>query len=260
MTRIFKRIAVAAALLAAFSVSDVSKSWAASKATPPPPQDWSFSGVFGTFDRAQLQRGYLVYREVCAACHSMKQVYFRHLVDIGLSENAIKAIAAEFEVAGEPDEDGEPTDRPAQLFDRLPSPYANDNEARSANNGALPPDLSLIAKSRVGGSDYIHALLTGYLEKAPAGVTMGEGMNYNTYFAANQIAMAPPLVEDGVEYEDGTKASIDQQARDVAAFMTWAAEPEMEERKRMGIKVLLFLIILTAMLYAVKRRVWSDLH
>ncbi len=225
-----------------------------------PARDWSFQGMFGTFDRGAAQRGFQVYQEICAGCHSLRLVAYRNLSGIDLSEDQIKAIAAEFEVTDGPNDEGEMFQRPARPSDRFVSPFANANAARAANNGALPPDLSLMTKARKGGADYLHALLTGYKEEPPAGFKLGEGMNYNAYFPGNQIAMAPPVSDDAVEYADGTKASADQIASDVTTFLSWAAEPELEERKRMGIKVLLFLFVFTAMLYALKRQVWRDQH
>ncbi len=221
-----------------------------------PEQHWSFDGVFGSFDRAALQRGFQVYQEVCAGCHGVKYIAFRNLTEIGLSEDQVKAIAAEYEVEDGPDDDGEMFERPAILSDIFPLPFANDNAARASNNGALPPDLSLIAKSRTGGPDYLHALLVGY-EDAPDDVMLNEGMSYNRYFRGNQIAMPPPLDDDVVEYTDGTPATVDQMASDVVNFLMWAAEPKLEVRKRMGIKVILFLLVLTALFYASKRKVWS---
>ena len=226
----------------------------------PEARDWSFHGMFGTYDRGALQRGFQIYREVCAACHSMSLVAYRNLAGIGLSEDQIKAVAAEYEVTDGPNEEGEMYSRPAKPSDRFVAPFANDNAARASNNGALPPDLSLMTKARKGGPDYLYALLTGYKEESPEGVTLMEGMQYNLYFTGNQIAMAPPLADDAVEYQDGTKPTLAQLAQDVTTFMNWAAEPELEERKRMGIKVLLFLIVLTAMMYALKRQVWRDQH
>ncbi len=232
----------------------------AAEGNKPPSRDWSFNGLFGTFDRGAVQRGFQVYQEVCAGCHSLKLVAYRNLTGIGLGEDQIKAIAAEFEVTDGPNDEGEMFQRPARPSDRFVKPFANDNAARAANNGALPPDLSLVTKARKGGADYVHALLTGYKEEPPAGVKLSEGMNYNVYFPGNQIAMAPPVADDAVEYADGTKATADQIASDITTFLAWAAEPELEERKRMGIKVLLFLLVLTAMLYALKRQVWRDQH
>ena len=219
-------------------------------------QNWSFDGVFGKFDKAALQRGFQVYKEVCAGCHGLEYIAFRNLTELGLNVDQVKAIAAEYEVEDGPDDEGEMFTRPAILSDILPSPFANDNAARASNNGALPPDLSLIAKARTGGPDYLHALLTGYVD-APADVKINEGMSYNPYFPGNQIAMPPPIDDDAVEYTDGTPATVDQMSLDVVQFLMWAAEPKLEIRKRMGIKVILFLRVLTALFYASKRKVWS---
>ncbi|HEX7005537.1 MAG TPA: cytochrome c1 [Alphaproteobacteria bacterium] len=222
-------------------------------------QHWSFSGLFGTFDQAQLHRGFEVYNNVCAACHSLRLVAYRNLSAVGLSEEEIRTLAAAKEVPGEPDDAGEPTTRPALPSDRIVPPFSNENAARAANNGALPPDLSLIVKARLGGADYIYSLLTGYTEP-PADFKLQEGLHYNAVFAGHQIAMPPPLNDGQVQYADGTEATVDQMARDVTAFLAWAAEPELEARKRLGVKVVLFLILLTAMLYAIKRKVWADVH
>jgi len=233
---------------------------AAASKEPLPARNWSFDGMFGTFDRGSVQRGLQVYLEVCSSCHSLKLVAYRNLTGIGLKEDQIKTIAAEFEVTDGPNAEGEMFERPAKPSDRFVSPFPNDNAARASNNGALPPDLSLMVKARKGGADYLHALLTGYKEEPPAGVKLGEGMLYNVHFPGNQIAMSPPLSDDAVEYADGTKASVEQLATDISTFLAWTAEPELEERKSLGIKVLLFLIVLTGMLYALKRQVWADQH
>lgn len=231
---------------------------AAGGGVEPPRLDWSFNGMFGTFDRAALQRGYKVYKESCAACHSMKYVAFRNLVDIGFTEAEAKALAEEYEVAGEPDEFGDPTTRPARLADAFPSPFPNEQAARAANGGALPPDLSLITKNRDYGPDYIYALLTGYGDP-PEDLNMVPGMNYNTYFPGQQIAMAPPLFDDLVEYGDGTVATVDQMANDVTVFLHWAANPELERRHQLGFQVMVFLILLTVLFWFVKQRVWRRL-
>ncbi|MQA64796.1 MAG: cytochrome c1 [Alphaproteobacteria bacterium] len=232
---------------------------AASEAPVPPAQSWSFSGPFGTYDRAALQRGFQVYKEVCAGCHSLRHVYYRDLAALGYNEDEIKAIAASVEVQDGPNDQGEMFTRPGRPYDRFKSPFPNDNAARAANNGALPPDLSVITKARPHGHDYLYALMTGYKEP-PADMKMTEGMQYNTAYAGNQIAMVPPLSEGSIEYKDGTKATVPQMARDVTVFLAWTAEPEMEERKRLGYKVLLFLLVLTGVLYAAMRRVWSKVH
>jgi ubiquinol-cytochrome c reductase cytochrome c1 subunit len=226
-----------------------------------PREHWSWDGIFGTYDRAQLQRGFQVYKEVCAACHSLNLLSYRNLMEIGFSEDQVKQIAKGDLILDGPNDEGEMFERPGILSDRFKAPFPNDQAARAANNGALPPDLSLITKARIGGADYIYALLTGFGD-APAEMKMNEGMNYNKYFLAGQfqIAMPPPLSDGVVTYADGTEASADQMARDVSAFLTWAAEPEMEARKRTGIKTILFLIVLTGLLYAAKRKVWASLH
>ena len=229
-------------------------------ADKPEARDWSFQGLFGTYDRGAQQRGFQIYKEICSSCHSLSLVAYRNLDGIGLKEDQIKAVAAEFEVTDGPNEEGEMYTRPARPADRFAAPFANDNAARAANNGALPPDLSLMTKARKGGADYLYGLLTGYKEEPPAGFNLMDGLNYNLYFPANQIAMAPLLADDAVEFADGTKATVAQMAEDVTTFLAWAAEPEMEERKRLGVKVLLFLIVLTGMFYALKRQVWKDQH
>lgn len=224
-----------------------------------PTQKWAHTGFFGTFDRAELQRGYQVYKEVCAACHAMHQIRFRNLAGIGLSEAEIAAIAKEYEVTDGPNDEGEMFQRPARPSDRFKSPFPNQQAARAANGGAYPPDLSLIVKNRVGGENYIYALLTGYKETPPAGVTLMEGMNYNDWFPGHQIGMAPPLSDDRVQYADGTKATLAQQAHDVSVFLTWASSPHLEARNSLGVKVMIFLIILAGLLYATKRKVWRDI-
>ncbi len=222
-------------------------------------RDWSFGGIFGTFDRGALRRGLQIHREVCAACHSLDLVAYRNLSDVGFGEDEVKAIAAEYEVVDGPNEEGEMYTRPALPSDRFVAPFPNEQVARIANSGALPPDLSLITKARKGGPDYIHALLVGYVDP-PEGFELTEDLFYNAAFPGHQIRMMPPLFEGAVEYADGTHASLDQMASDVVTFLAWAAEPELEARKRLGVKVLLFLIVFTALLYAVKRQVWSALH
>lgn len=248
-------VGACAVLLLAIAVPGA---YAAGDAVKPPPQKWSFQGLFGTFDRAALQRGFEVYNGVCAACHSLRLVAYRNLMEIGFTEDQVKKIAAAKEVTDGPNDEGEMFQRPARPSDKFVKPFPNEQAARAANNGAYPPDLSLIVKARVGGADYLHALLTGYKEP-PADVKMSEGMYYNVYFPGNQIAMAPPLAEGVVEYADKTKATVSQMAHDLTTFLAWAAEPETEDRKRIGIKAILFLIVLTGMLYAIKRKVWSDL-
>jgi ubiquinol-cytochrome c reductase cytochrome c1 subunit len=245
---------------------------------------WSFNGPFGTFDQAQLQRGYKVYREVCSACHAMHLVSFRNLGDKGgpfwsaehknPNDNPwVKAIAKDYEVADIDSETGDAIKRPATSADRFPSPFANEAAARANNGGALPPDMSLLAKARTGGPDYIYSLLTGYHEP-PAGLKVGANQHYNPYMAGDLtaawsgphdkvpaggfIAMAAPLKDGLVTFDDGTKSTVDQQAKDVSAFLMWAAEPKLEERKKMGFVVILYLLLFSGLLYASYRKVWKN--
>lgn len=220
---------------------------------------WSFQGLFGTFDRATLQRGFQVYKEVCAGCHALDYMYYRNLQQIGFTEEQVKKIAAEVDVEDGPNDEGEMFERPGRPGDRFLAPFANEKAARAANGGAFPPNLSVITKARVDGVNYSYGVMVGYKDP-PADKKIEEGMHYNTAFAGHQIAMPPPLSEGAVEYADGTKATVDQMAKDVTTFLAWAAEPELEERKRMGIKVILFLLVLTGLLYAYKRKVWADVH
>ena len=231
----------------------------AQEAPSPPHQDWSFNGPFGTFDRAAAQRGFQVYQEVCAACHSMNLVHYRDLSGIGLSPEQIKAIAASVTVPGGVNDQGDPFTRPGLPSDRFKAPFPNDNAARAANNGALPPDQSVLEKAREGGADYIDAVLTGYADPPPD-MKMSAGMNYNKYFPGHQIAMPQPLHDDQVTYADGTKATVAQMSHDVTTFLTWTANPEMEARKRMGVKMVIFLVLLTGLTYSVKRKIWSKVH
>ncbi|NQU58089.1 MAG: cytochrome c1 [Rhodospirillales bacterium] len=223
-------------------------------------QDWSFDGIFGTYDRGALKRGFQIYSEVCVSCHSLNYVAYRNLMDIGFEEENVKVIAAEFEVEDGPNDEGEMYLRPARPSDRFVAPYANEKASRAANNGAFPPDLSLMAKARKGGPDYLYGLLTRYHEEPPEGMELADGMSYNEVFSGHQIAMAPPLDDEAVEYEDGTPATLVQHAKDVTTFLAWAASPEMEHRKRLGIKVMLFLFVWTGMLIALKKKIWAKLH
>lgn len=242
-----------------FAALGVAPVQASESGATPPHREWSFSGLRGTYDRNQLQRGLQVYREVCAACHGLSRVYFRNIEHLGYSEEQIKSLAAEYTVVDGPNDEGEMFDRPGRPSDHFVGPYANDQVARASNNGALPPDLSLMATARPGGADYLAALLTGYTEP-PAGVEVMPGMYYNEYFPGHQIAMPKPLADGQVTYADGIEATTDQMAQDVSAFLTWAAEPHLEDRKRMGMKVVIFLTIFAFILYRVKRKVWSDVH
>ncbi|MCW3477578.1 cytochrome c1 [Limobrevibacterium gyesilva] len=249
-------LAAIAALAAAVSIGPARAEEVTT--APLPHQRWTFDGPFGTYDRAAAQRGFQVYKEVCANCHSLKLGYYRDLKGIGLSDGQIAAIAASVSVPTI-GEDGQPAERPGLPSDHFHSPFPNENAARAAMNGALPPDLSLIEKAREGGADYIYALLNGYSEP-PAGMKLGDGMNYNKYFPGNQIAMVQPLQNGQVTYADGTPATQEQMARDVATFLTYMASPEMEDRKRIGVKIVLFLVFMTGITYAVKRKVWADVH
>ena len=224
-----------------------------------PKHKWSFSGLTGTFDRASVQRGYKVYREVCAGCHSMKLLYYRDLIDIGFSEEEVKVIASDYTVIDGPNDEGEMFERPARPADRFVSPFANDEEARASNNGAYPPDLSVITKARKYGADYIFNLLQGYKD-SPEDFEIGEGMYYNEWMEGHQIAMAPPLDDGYVDYDDGTENTLSQLAEDVVTFLAWSAEPELEIRKNMGIKVILFFIIFGVVIYLVKQRLWKDVR
>ena len=225
-----------------------------------PNHPFSFDGLFGTFDRASAQRGFLVYKAVCSNCHSLRQLSYRHLRTLGFTEAQVTGLAAQFEVQDGPNDQGEMFTRPARPSDRFRRPFANDAAARAANNGALPPDLSVITKAREGQSDYVRAVLLGY-EEPPPGVTVQEGMNYNKYFPGHQIAMAAPLAAEGqVEYTDGTPATVEQMATDVVTFLSWAAEPELEARRAMGVRMIIFLVILGGLVFAVKKKVWAGLH
>ncbi len=223
-----------------------------------PEVHWSFNGIFGVFDHAQARRGFQVYKEVCSVCHSMNLLAYRNLEALGFSEDEVKAIAASVQVP-DLDDNGEIKDRPGKPSDPFQPPFPNVLAARAANNGALPPDLSVIVKARKGNADYVHAILAGFVP-APAGFKLQDGMNYNEYFPGHQIAMPPPLQDNSVKYADGTPANLDQEAQDVSTFLAWAAEPELEERHETGVKVILFLIVLTALVYAYKRKVWAKVH
>ncbi len=258
-------------------------------------QKWSFAGFTGKFDQAQLQRGYQVYKDVCAVCHGMQRIAFRNLAEKGgpgFPEPSVKALAATFKVDDEPNDQGKILQRPAKPSDAFPSPFRNEKEARTIHNGAYPPDLSNMAKARAvetaapwyshiflmlrdmaygyqeGGPDYIYALLTSYADKPPAGMKdsegkpfkMSDGMHFNNAFPGHQIAMVAPLSDGLVKYQDGTPAKVDNYARDVTAFMAWAADPSLESRKSMGWIVMLYLLITALLLYVAKRRTWAKMH
>ena len=220
---------------------------------------WSFKGYFGKFDRASLQRGYQVYTEVCAACHSMKYLNYRNLAESGGPEFTVeqaKIIASQFEVEDGPNSDGDMFTRPARLSDKFVSPYPNDEAAKAANGGAYPPDMSVLVKARKGGANYIYSLLLGY-EDPPPSVSLDDGVYYNIYMSGNKIKMANPLSENIVEYIDGTASTEEQMAKDVVTFLAWAAEPHLETRHKMGFKAILYLFIITILVYFSMKKIWS---
>ena len=265
---------VAAGSLAASGAS-------AAEDTPQPPKHkWSFSGPFGKYDQGQLQRGLKVYREVCQVCHGLTLLSFRNLAEPGgpgFTPAQAAAIAAEYQVKGEPDDQGEVKDRPGRLADRFPPPFPNEQAARARYN-AVPPDMSVIAKARgyergfpwwvldmvtqyqEHGVDYIVALLAGYEDKAPAGVNVPTGTFYNKYFPGHTLAMPPPLSDKRVDYTDGSPTTVDQYAKDVSAFLMWAAEPHLEARKRIGFQVMIFLVIFAGLVYFAKKKVWREVE
>lgn len=282
----FRSILLAGAAVLAMSTQVVEMAQAAPAGPQPPRQSWSFSGPFGTYDRAQLQRGFKVYREVCAACHGLSRVAFRNLSQPGgpeFTEAQVRNLAAEYMVKDGPNDQGEMFERKGRPADRFPASFANEQAARAANGGAYPPDFSVLAKARSysrgfpwfltdavtqyqeHGVDYITALLLGY-DKAPAGVSVQPGQYYNTYMPGNLIAMAPPLRDGQVEYPKGPDGrpsapeTAQQYAKDVAAFMMWTAEPHLEQRKKTGLRVMLFLILFAGLLYFTKKRIWARAH
>lgn len=259
-------LAVSTALVApAFAQAELDTS-----AHPPKDVSFSFQGPFGTYDRGALQRGFQIYKEVCSACHSAQHLAFHNLAEAGgpgFTEAQARALAASVKVPAGPDKDGNTTDangqplmRPATLADHFPSPFPNEEAARAANGGALPPDLSMIVKAHEGGPQFVYSILTGFGQTPPKGFKVIDGKYYNPYFPGWNISMPPPLADNSVTYSDGTKATLDQEAHDVTTFLAWAAEPKMEERKRMGLGVLLFLIALAGVLFAAYRKVWKDAH
>ena len=270
-------IAIAASALVGFASAEEDGGTPHYPINKPNYAEWSFSGPFGHWDIGQLQRGLKIYTEVCAACHSLDLVPFRSLMKLGYSEAQAKAFAAEYEVRDGPNADGEMYDRKAALSDHFVGPYANNIEAANANNGAAPPDFSLLAKARApergfptfvydiftmyaeNGPDYIYSLLTGYVD-APDGVEVSEGTHYNPYYVGgNALAMAPPLEDELVEYTDGTPQTVDQYAQDISAFMMWAAEPKLVERKALGFKVMLFLALFSILLYLTKKKIFAGM-
>ena len=256
--------ALALGALATFDVAAESVSAFETELTPPE-RHWHFSGPFGTYDRAAAQRGYQVYAEVCSACHSLSLLAYRNLMELDLTENQVKALIKDIQV---PDlgDDGQPMERPAKLSDHFKKPFPNVAAAAAANNGKAPPDLSVIVKAREGGPDYVYALLTGYVpfdKLTPEQIkefSVTKDDNFNKYFPGHKIGMPPPLADDKVQYADGTKPTLDQEASDVVEFLAWASEPHMEARTRNGVRIVLFMLALAGLMYAVKRSVWSDKH
>jgi len=225
-------------------------------------QDWSFNSFFGKFDRASLQRGYQVYNEVCASCHSMKYLSYRNLAEKGgpeFTEEQAKAIAANFEVTDGPNSEGEMFTRPAKLSDKFVMPYSNEQEAKVLNGGAYPPDMSVLVKARSGGADYIYSLLLGY-EDPPTNITLDDGVYYNKYMYGNKIKMTAPLSDGLIEYSDGTNATTEQMAKDVVTFMMWASEPHLESRHKTGFRVITYLIILSILVYLSMKKIWSRIE
>jgi cytochrome c1 len=239
-------------------------------ALPPKSVSFSFEGPFGTYDRAALQRGFQIYKEVCSACHSLNRIAFHNLDDPGgpgFTEAQSKAIAASDKVPAPPNDKGEIFDssgnrlmRPATLADYFPPPFTNEEAARAANNGALPPDLSLIVKARAGGPNYVYSILTGFHEQPPAWFKVLPDKYYDPYFEGWNISMPPPLANGSVTYSDGTPSTIEQEAHDVVTFLSWASEPKMEERKHIGLEVMAFLLAFSGLLFLSYRRVWRDAH
>jgi ubiquinol-cytochrome c reductase cytochrome c1 subunit len=219
----------------------------------------SFSGLFGSFDLAAAQRGFWVYKNVCSNCHSMNQLHYRDLAGIGLSEAQIKAIAASVQVPKGVNDQGQPVEGSALPADQFRAPFPNEEAAKSTFGGAVPPDLSLMVNAREGHADYVYGILTGFTEP-PKGFEVAPGRYYNKYFPGHLIAMPPPLQDGIVQYADGTQATVPQMAHDVVTFLAWAANPEMVQRKEMGVRVVLFLLLLMGLTYAMKRKVWSDVH
>ncbi len=247
---------------------------------PPPPQKWSFAGPFGKYDEAQLQRGFKIYREVCSACHSLNLLSFRNLAEPGgpgFSEAQIGTIASEYRIS-DLDDQGNPIQRPGRPADHFPPPFANELAAKASNGGTAPPDMSTLAKARTyqrgfpwfvidmvtqyqeQGPDYIAALVNGFKDPPPKGFQLPSGAHYNEYFPGHAIAMPPPLQAGQVKYDDGTPETIEQYSKDVAAFLMWAAEPHLVQRKRIGFQVMVFLIVLSGLLYFTKKKVWSAVH
>lgn len=252
------RSAAAGLVLVAGLVGLTGPALAAGKGVPPINVAFSFDGPFGTYDQAELQRGFQVYREVCSACHGLYHIDYRHLDGIGLSEDEIRALASSYLIVDGPDENGDMFERPGLPSDDYWVPFANEQAARASNGGAYPVDLSLVVKARGGGADYVYSFLVGYDDSPEHEVSAGR--YYNEYYPGHEVAMPNVLFDGVVTYQDGTDATVDQVAHDVTAFLTWAAEPTMERRKQLGLQVMLFLLIFAGIMYAVKRKIWADQH
>ncbi|MBX9841470.1 MAG: cytochrome c1 [Xanthobacteraceae bacterium] len=277
MSRTILSLALSVSLAGSLLGISTATTFAAGEAPIPPRQKWSFSGPFGKYDQGQLQRGFKVYREVCSVCHGLNLLSFRNLTEIGFSEGQVKTIAAEYKVQDGPNDQGEMFERDGRPADRFPPPWPNENAARVRYNG-VPPDFSVLAKARSyergglwflldvftqfqeQGVDYIHAMLVGYEDKPPQGFQLPPGTFYNKYFPGNAVAMPPPLTDKRVDYTDGAPTTVDQYSKDVTAFMMWAAEPKLEQRKRIGFQVMVFLLVFAGLLYFTKKKVWKDAH
>ena len=248
-----------AGIISAILIFFFSSSLYSAEQNDPIKVNWSFKGLTGKFDRAALQRGFQVYKEVCSSCHSMQYLSYRNLGESGgpeFSEAEVQAIASSIEIEDGPDSQGEMFTRPGRPSDKFKSPYPNVNASIAANGGAYPPDMSVLVKARPGGSAYIYSVLVGY-EEPPAGVVLDDGVYYNKYMIGNKIKMSAPLLDGIIEYTDGTDSTVDQMAKDVTTFLSWAAEPELEERHRTGVKVILYLVLLTILVYLSMKKIWS---
>ncbi|MBM3579916.1 MAG: cytochrome c1 [Alphaproteobacteria bacterium] len=258
MKRIVLALLALPSLAIASEVLDLTKTPIETHALHPKEMRWEFDGFFGSIDRASAQRGYQVYKEVCSACHGLQRVAYRNLTEIGFSEGEVKQIASEALITDGPNDEGEMFERPGLPSDKFVGPYANEQAARAANSGAYPPDLSLIIKARHDGANYVYSLLTGFTD-APNNFPLVQGKIYNPYFEGRQISMPEPITDDGqVEYKDGTYATKEQMVIDVVNFLQWAAEPETEHRKKMGVRTMIFLGILFVILLAAKKAVWKN--
>ncbi|HEY5047342.1 MAG TPA: cytochrome c1 [Rhizomicrobium sp.] len=258
------------ALAALVGMTGVAWAQSTEPALPPKSVAWSFQGPFGRYDVASLQRGFQVYKEVCSACHSLNLVSFHALAEPGgpgFTDAQMKAIAASYKIPADPNDKGDLFDasgtrltRPGTPADHFPAPFANEQAARAANNGALPPDQSVLVKAREGGSNYLYSICSGYGQKPAAGFKVMSGKYYNPYFTGWNISMPPPITDNSVTYADGTKATVDQECHDITTFLSWAAEPTMDERKHLGFEVILFLLLFSGLCFLSYRRIWRNMH